>query len=73
MSTPGPQAWRNQIFQANQANVGGVVRRSRSDVDTLGGGIAAIVADARSRNFHVIETGGQVVILCHQGEIVIHC
>lgn len=64
-------AWVDQMFQAQAAN-GGVVRRARADVDKYAS-LGEIVAEARGRGFHVIETGDQVVVLCHPGQMVIHC
>lgn len=66
-------AWIDQIFTADQAASGGVVRRSRADVDRYGGGIANVVTEAKLRGWHVVETGDQVVILCHSGALHIHC
>ena len=63
--------WLDQIFQAQSAN-GGVVRRSRADVDALAS-LPDIVDAAKERGFLVVETGGQIVILCRQGQIIIHC
>jgi hypothetical protein len=48
------------------------VRRSTYDVERLGV-LDEIIEQARERGFHVIETGGQVVLLAHQGSITVHC
>lgn len=67
-------AWVDQIFTVSmQANVGGVVRRARYSVDEHHGAMDEIIATARDRGFHVVETGDQVVVLCHQGDLTIHC
>lgn len=66
------QAWMNQIFAAGQANAGGVVRRATADVERYIG-LEELIAECRVRGFHVIETGDQIVILCHEGELAIHC
>lgn len=63
-------AWVDQMFQAAAAN-GGVVRRARADVDKYAS-LAEVIAEAKTKGFHVIETGGQVVVLCHAGQMVIH-
>jgi hypothetical protein len=65
-------AWLEQVFDAQQAQVGGVVRRALRDVERFSS-MAELVDEARRRRFHVIETGDQVVILCHEGELAIHC
>ncbi len=65
-------AWIDQIFNADAAAQGGVVRRKRDDVEKYAS-LGELVQEAKDRGFHVIETGGQVVIFCHEGEMVIHC
>jgi hypothetical protein len=65
-------AWVDQIFRAVQAERGGVVRRSIFDVERYSS-LQEIVDIARARHFHVLETGDQVVILCNEGELRIHC
>jgi hypothetical protein len=65
-------AWVDQIFEAAQANRGGVVRRSIYDIERFAS-LDEIIGIARDRHFHVIETGDQVVILCNEGELKIHC
>ncbi|MFB6600697.1 hypothetical protein [Streptomyces diastaticus] len=65
-------AWVDQIFRAAQADRGGVVRRSIYDVERYSA-LEEIVDIARERHFHVLETGDQVVILCNEGELKIHC
>lgn len=64
-------AWVDQIFKA-QATNGGVVRRSREDVDRYAS-LGEIIQYAKKQGFHVIETGDQVVVLCHDGELRIFC
>ena len=65
-------AWVNQIFKAGQANKGGVVRRERYYVDQYAS-MVELITECRKRGFHLIETGDQVVILCNEGAIQIHC
>ena len=64
-------AWIDQIFGAQAAN-GGVVRRSIADVNKYAS-LAEVIAEAQAKGFHVIETGDQVVVLCHPGQLVVHC
>ena len=59
-----------RIFKALSAH-GGVVRRARRDVDKYGS-LELVIEEARKRGFHVVETGGQVVVLCHKGALTIH-
>lgn len=65
-------AWLDQVFSAGQVAKGGIVRRSVFDVDQ-NASREELIDEAKERGFHVIETGDQYVILCHQGEMVIHC
>ena len=65
-------AWVNQIFSAQQAQSGGVVRRNISDVERHAS-LDEVVEEAMARGFHVVETGDQLVILCHTGALHIHC
>lgn len=66
-----PSAWIEQLFQAAQVANGGVVRRSRDTVDEYAS-LEEVIAEAKKKKWHVIETGGQVLVLCHQGSLVIH-
>lgn len=67
----GMSAWINQIFEAGQANKGGVVRRNRDWVDKYGG-LDELIGAAHKRGFHVIESGDQVIVLCNEGGVNIH-
>jgi hypothetical protein len=65
-------AWIDQIFASDQANNGGVVRRSVDDVRTYGSE-DELIAEVRRRRFHMVRIGDQYVILCNQGvmEVVV--
>lgn len=65
-------AWVEQFFQASSASNGGVIRRAKSDVEQYAS-LQDIVDEAEKRGFHVVETGDQIVVLCHQGTLHIHC
>jgi hypothetical protein len=65
-------AWVDNIFNAQQVTSGGVVRRSTYDVARLDA-LDEIVDRAMHEGWHVIETGGQVVVLCHTGALKIYC
>lgn len=66
-------AFVDQMFKSSQqARSGGVVRRSEHHVSRKGA-LPEIVRRAREKRFHVIETGGQIVLLCHEGDLIIHC
>ncbi len=63
----------DQMFRSSQqARAGGVVRRSARQVDRQRI-LQEIIQRARAQGFHVVETGGQIVLLCHEGELIIHC
>lgn len=64
--------WVTDIFKAGQANTGGVVRRSAHSVEEYAS-VEELIREAKARGFHVIETGDQFVILCHEGAMMIHC
>ena len=64
--------WIEQIFEADAASNGGVVRRAIADVEHYAS--RQMLLDAvRRRNFHLIETGDQFVIICNAGVIQLHC
>ena len=65
-------SWVDQIFGADQASNGGVVRRSIRWVEQHGV-LDEIVKRANEEGFHVIETGDQIVVLCHPGRMDILC
>lgn len=66
------RGWLEQIFSAEQVDRGGIVRRSIHDVERFVG-LHVLIDEARDRGFHVIETGEQIVIICNQEGIIIHC
>jgi hypothetical protein len=66
-------AWLEQWFdEPKQANRGGVIRRNVNDVARYTS-VDEVVIEARSRGWHVIETGDQLVVLCHDGDMRIFC
>lgn len=64
--------WISQIFDARAAEEGGVVRRSVRDVEKFAS-ISELLAEVRQRNFHLIQTGDQFVVICNAGELKIYC
>ena len=66
-------SWLRQWFDGPwQSRAGGVTRRARRDVDRMAS-IVEVITEARARGWHVIETGDQVVVLCHDGDVRVHC
>lgn len=49
-----------------------MIRRSVYDVERFDV-LDEIIYRAKDEGWHVIETGGQLVVLCHEGSMVIHC
>ncbi|MCI0639079.1 MAG: hypothetical protein L0Y72_15925 [Gemmataceae bacterium] len=65
-------SWLDQVFGADQVAKGGVVRRNIDDVHRLCT-LDDLLGEVRSRQFHLIETGEQYVVICNSGVIKIHC
>jgi len=64
--------WIQQIFEAQAADSGNVVRRSVHDVGKFASE-HELLAEVKQRGFHLIETGDQYVIICNAGVLKIHC
>lgn len=67
-----PETWVRQLFSSKQALCGGVIRRAAKDVDREMGR-AALEREVRRRGWHMIETGGQVVIICSDDRLRVIC
>ena len=67
-----PDRWIDNIFAAKAARSGGVVRRSAKWVEREIGrkGFELVV---RKRGFHMIECGGQLVVICNAGGLKVIC
>ncbi|RDC73374.1 N-(5'-phosphoribosyl)anthranilate isomerase [Rhodovulum sp. 12E13] len=70
--TSASQHWLEQIFSAKAAQTGGVVRRKVSDVERHLGR-DRLELEVRRRGFHMVEVGGQFVILCNRGHMTVIC
>lgn len=64
--------WAVAIFSARAAREGGVVRRAVRDVEREIGR-EAFIAAVRDRGFHLIECGGQFVVICNAGVLDVLC
>lgn len=53
-------------------NRGGIVRRKKSDVERMVG-LDAVIEYAQQRQFHVVETGDQIIVVCNSGTLKLHC
>lgn len=70
---PGdPEFWINQVFSAKAAQTGGVVRRKITWVDREIGR-DRFVDEVRRRRFHMIECGGQFVVICNPAGLRLIC
>ena len=62
-----PEKWMRQIFSAQAARDGGVVRRQAMDVERLVGR-EALERELKRRGYSAVENAGQYVIFCnHEG------
>lgn len=66
------KAWLTRLFAAKAARRGGVLRRAVRDVEREVGS-DALAAEVRARGFHLIECGGQFVIICNPGHMRVIC
>jgi hypothetical protein len=67
-ATIPPELWLRQLFSAQQARDGGVVRRQVRDVDRIVGR-AAFERELRRRGFRAVENAGQYVIFCNRAPV----
>ncbi len=67
-----PEGWIEQIFNARAARTGGVVRRSVSWIEREIGR-ARFENAVLERGFHMIECGGQLVVICNGGSVKVIC
>ena len=63
-----PESWIAQIFSAKAVGRGGVIRRSVVTVEREIGR-DRFLKEIDRRGFHVIECGGQFVVICNSGRI----
>lgn len=63
-----PDTWIAEVFAAKAVGNGGVIRRNRHWV-AREIGLDRFVHEVRTRGFHLIETGDQLIVVCHQGAI----
>ena len=69
---PNAERWIKQIFSAKAAHSGGVVRRNARWVEReIGRDL--FEAEVRNRDFHMIESGGQLIVICNHGGIRVVC
>lgn len=66
------EIWLHQIFAAQSASKGGVVRRKIADVDRKIGRDRLEVA-VRLRGFHLLKCGNQFIIICDKNDLAMAC
>lgn len=69
---PARENWLAEIFAAKAAKRGGIVRRAVRDVEREIGR-DALVAEVKRRRFHLVENGGQFIIICNDGGLRVIC
>jgi hypothetical protein len=67
-----PESWLRLVFAADAARKGGVVRRSTAWVEREIGR-ERFEAEVRARGFHLVECGGQFVVICSNAPFRILC
>ena len=65
-------AWCLALFGAKAASNGGIIRRAVCDVEREVGR-EAFFAEVRKRGFHLVECGGQFIVICNHGQMKVHC
>ncbi len=66
-----PDTWIAEVFAAKAVVNGGVIRRNRHWVENEIGR-DRFFAEVRARGFHLVETGHQLIVVCHTGAICLH-
>ena len=65
-------AWLDQVFDAWAADKGDVIRRNIADVEKYSSR-HELIQECKNREYHLVETGNQFVVICNSGELKIHC
>ena len=66
------QAWLNGVFDAKAVARGGIVRRAVRDVNREVGR-DLFVQEVRKRGYHLVECGGQYIVICNAGQMNVIC
>jgi hypothetical protein len=67
-----PNAWIEQMFDAQIVDREGIVRRKKRDVHR-NASFESLLEYVREQDFHLIETGDQYIVVCNPGVLKIHC
>jgi len=69
---PRGTAWIAKIFTAKQVRNGGIVRRKVANVKKYAT-VKGLRLEVKRRGFHMVRTGGQYLVFCHQGDFKVIC
>lgn len=64
--------WCDAVFSAKAVEKGGIVRRAVQDVEREIGR-EAFLREVRRRGFHLVEVGGQFLVICNGGQLKVLC
>ena len=65
---PANAIWLEQVFESKAASSGGIVRRSRSDVERKIG-LERLELEVRKRGFRLIDAGDQLIVVCSRAPV----
>jgi hypothetical protein len=67
-----PEGWIAEVFSAKSVARGGVIRRDLRWIDREIGR-DRFIAKVRARGFHLVETGGQWIVICNTSFLRVVC
>lgn len=67
-----PDGWIDQIFSAKAARTGGIVRRSVKWIEREVG-LDRFEMAVKQRGFHLLECGGQYIVICGNNALKVIC
>ena len=67
-----PERWLFKMFEAQAAQRNGVIRRAIRDVEARIGR-PRLELEVRKRGFHLLECGGQFIIVCDPNPLRVIC
>ncbi len=67
-----PEGWIEEIFSAKAVSKGGIIRRDLHWIDREIGR-ERFIAEVRRRGFHLVQTGGQWIVICNSGFFRVIC
>ena len=67
-----PEGWIAEVFSAKSVARGGVIHRDLRWIDREIGR-DRFIAEVRARGFHLVETGGQWIVICNTSFLRVVC